>query len=269
MKLGFTTLGCPEWKIEEIAPKARSMGYEGVEIRVAGDGLHLKHTASADELRRVKAMFDEAGMPIFALCGYPSFAAAIDKEVQMNNDMARALIAMARALGAKAIRCYGGKFENEDVQTVAARAAKMLRPLAKEAADNGVCIALETHTCWARGSDMMRIIEQVDSPGVGVLFDVNNTFVETGEWIESYRVVRQRICYCHLKDDYALNGKRMHVPPGAGDLPLADVLAQLKRDNYAGYLSFEWERRWEPELAPADQALPQYVHKIRKVWDSL
>jgi sugar phosphate isomerase/epimerase len=34
VKLGFTTLGCPEWTIEEVARNAASLGFDGVELRV-------------------------------------------------------------------------------------------------------------------------------------------------------------------------------------------------------------------------------------------
>jgi sugar phosphate isomerase/epimerase len=270
MKLGFTTLGCPEWKLEEIAPRAKVLGFDGVELRVADDGLHLKPSASNEELLRTKALFDEAGMPIFALCAYGTYSSADPAHIAANSELTRKLIAIASVLGAKAIRCYGGKFENEPVSAVASRIGKLLRPLAKEAADKGVTIAIETHTFWARGADVLQIMQQVDSPGVGVLFDVNNTFTATGEWRQTYRLIRDYISYCHLKDDYVrANGKRAHVMLGAGDLPLAEVLAQLKQDGFAGYLSFEWERRWEPDLAPAEQVFPQYVRKVRRTWEQV
>jgi len=268
MKLGFTTLGCPEWTLEQVAANAAACGFDGVELRVADDGLHLRPDATGDEARRVRELFDRAGVPVFALCAYASFSSPDPAALRGNCELTRRLIALAGTLGAGAIRCYGGKFADEERHAVAARAAAALKPLAAEAADRGVAIALETHSYWARGADMMEIVGAVDSPGLGVVFDVNNTFAGTGEWQETYRLIRPRIAYCHLKDDYrGADGRRHHVMLGAGDLPLADVLGRLKRDGFAGFLSFEWEKRWEPRLAPPEEVFPQYVHKVRSVWN--
>lgn len=271
MKLAFTTLGCPEWRIEDIPGRAKACGFDGVELRVADDGVHLRPDASADEVKRVADRFAGAGVPVFALCGYASYSSAEEKQVQANQALTRRLIAMAAGLGAQAVRSYGGKFEKtQDRAAVAARIAAALRPLAGDAHDRGVTLALETHSYWARGRDMAAIIEQVGAPGVGVLFDVNNTFADTGEWRETYRRIRPHIVYCHLKDGYkGADGRGHHVMLGAGDLPLRDVLAQLKGDGFAGYLSFEWEKRWEPALAPPEEVFPQYVHKVRRTWDAV
>jgi sugar phosphate isomerase/epimerase len=270
VKLGFTTLGCPEWPIEEIPRRAKAYGFDGVELRVADDGLHLKPGASADEVRRVADLFGEAGVPVFALCGYASYASADPKQVRANQDLTRRLIGIAAALGAKAVRSYGGKVEPPgDRAGAAGRIAAALKPLAKEAADRGVTVAIETHTAWSRGADLAPILDAVDSPGAGAVFDMNNSFADAGEWRDTYQRIRRRIAYCHVKDDYCgADGKRRHVLLGAGDLPLGEILAQLKRDGFAGYLSYEWEKRWEPHLAPPEEVFPHYVHKVRRVWDA-
>lgn len=270
MKLSFSTLGCPDWTLEHIAGRAKSCGFDGVELRVADDGLHLKPAVSDDEVKRVRDLFAQANVPIFALCAYASFSSPDPAALRGNCELARRLIALAGALGAGTVRCYGGKFDGEDRSAVAARAAEALRAVAAEAAERGVVIALETHSAWARGTDLMQIVGPVDSPGLGVLFDLNNTFAETGEWRQTYAAIRPKIAHCHVKDDYLdADGRRHHVMIGAGDLPLGEMLCQLKHDGYSGYLSFEWEKRWGPDLAPPEEVFPQYVHKIRKLWDAV
>jgi glucosamine-6-phosphate deaminase len=47
--------------------------------------------------------------------------------------------------------------------------------------------------------------------------------------------------------------------PGEGDVPAARVLARLARDGYAGFVSFEWEKRWHPEIAEPEVALPSFI----------
>jgi sugar phosphate isomerase/epimerase len=269
MKLGFTTLGCPEWKLEEVARNARAYGFDGVELRVADDKIHLSPDASAGDLARVAGVFREAGVPVYALAGYATFASLQAEKIQGNQKLARKLLAVAAALGARFVRVYGGRGEKTRSRAEAAASiAAALEPVAREAADRGVTFAIETHDDWCAGDDVMRIIESVGGPGVGVLFDIHNTYAETGEWRQTYERVRPRLCYFHVKDAYKSPDGRWHnVMLGAGHLPLADVFARLKRDGFDGYLSLEWEKRWEPALAPPEEAFPQYVYKVRSAWD--
>ena len=41
MKLAFSTLGCPDWELEDVARAAREYGYAGVELRALGGELDL------------------------------------------------------------------------------------------------------------------------------------------------------------------------------------------------------------------------------------
>jgi sugar phosphate isomerase/epimerase len=148
--------------------------------------------------------------------------------------------------------------------------AAAVRPVAEEAARHDVTIAIETHTHWAAGENLMRILEGTRGLPVGVLFDVNNTLCDTGEWRRTYDLVKAHVCYCHVKDEYRTpDGRGHHVMLGAGHLPLRDVLAQLKRDQFGGFLSLEWEKRWNPDLEPPERIFPQYAYKVRKVWDEV
>src|ERR1041384_1107395 len=41
LKLAFSTLGCPNWQLAQIADAARSLGYEGIELRAVSGDLNL------------------------------------------------------------------------------------------------------------------------------------------------------------------------------------------------------------------------------------
>src|SRR3954467_12625035 len=41
MKLAFSTLGCPDYGLEDVARAARAYGFAGVELRALGGGLDL------------------------------------------------------------------------------------------------------------------------------------------------------------------------------------------------------------------------------------
>ena len=46
-------------------------------------------------------------------------------------------------------------------------------------------------------------------------------------------------------------------------LPLKAVISRLQQDGYEGFYSFEWEKRWHPELPEPERALPRYVDFMR------
>ena len=46
-------------------------------------------------------------------------------------------------------------------------------------------------------------------------------------------------------------------------LPLKAVISRLRQDGYEGFYSFEWEKRWHPELPEPERALPRYVDFMR------
>ena len=48
-------------------------------------------------------------------------------------------------------------------------------------------------------------------------------------------------------------------------MPLANTLTALKYSEYDGFLSIEWEKKWHPELAEPEVALPQHLAELRRV----
>ena len=54
---------------------------------------------------------------------------------------------------------------------------------------------------------------------------------------------------------------------GEGDVPLAAAAAALKAADYAGCLTFEWEKRWHPEIAGPEIAIPHFARVMRALWN--
>jgi len=47
-------------------------------------------------------------------------------------------------------------------------------------------------------------------------------------------------------------------------VPIKEALEVLKTHNYDGWLTYEWEKRWHPELPGADEALPVHIEYVKK-----
>ena len=55
------------------------------------------------------------------------------------------------------------------------------------------------------------------------------------------------------------------VLAGRGRVPLAEALAAIETLEFDGYVSFEWEKYWHPEIEEPEVALPDFMSAIRKL----
>ena len=270
MKLSFTTLGCPNWALEQIAQNAKALGYDGIELRTNSDGNHFSSEASTDDAQRVGKLFRDHGVPVMSVMGYCKFAFSDEADTTKNQALMRRLLPLAEAMGAKYVRTFAGAIPKEiDPKVAVEKVSDALRPLAAEAASRGVTIGLETHDAWCSGKQVMELVDRVKSPkGFGIVYDIFNAYTTGLEpWNVTYQTVKDHICYCHVKDGYKnKDGKYVYVMVGAGDLPMSEIIQTIVKDGYKGFFSFEWEKKWHAELEEPERAFPQYPPKMR-LWD--
>jgi len=272
VKCSFSTLGCPDWTIDEIMEKGSAYGYDGVELRTNADGNHFSPDRSPAEARTTGQRFRDAGLPVISVMGYSTFAHSDSAQVAENVALLSKLVDLAEAFGAPFVRTFAGQIpKGTDSRAMTDTVAAALKEPARKAADKGIRIGLETHDDWCSGARVMSVVRQVDSRGFGIVYDIFNA-IQSGiePWDVTYGKVREQICYCHLKDAYkGPDGRIRYVMLGAGDLPLADVLGRMKAGGFGGFFSFEWEKKWFPDLEPPEQAFPQFIHKLRRSWGSV
>ena len=71
--------------------------------------------------------------------------------------------------------------------------------------------------------------------------------------------------HVHVKDSSRYSGEGFDIIlPGQGTVPIREALSLLKDCGYEGYLCFEWEKHWHPEIQEAELALPEYVNYMRR-----
>jgi sugar phosphate isomerase/epimerase len=107
--------------------------------------------------------------------------------------------------------------------------------------DAGVGYALEPHPYrWMRNAaSMLRLIDHVDSPALGMNFDPSHLF-PMGEISEMVVYeVGDRIFHTHLSDNDGTSNA--HWRPGKGKIDWREVLRALRDVGYTGVLSIELE----------------------------
>lgn len=265
MKLGVTTLGCPEWTVEEIAERLPAYGYEGVELRGLGPDLDLTRSPAFQTLAalaQTRQRFLDAGLKVCGIDTSCSFADPDPVATARNLDEGRRSIDLAEALNAPTIRVFGGAIVAEtDRAEAAKRVAAALLVLGEYAAQaSGVSVVLETHDAFSTGAQAAEALRQAAHPRVGVLWDLHHPFRQGESPEETFAALRPYVKQTHVKDSkpggtYCLLGE--------GDIPVLEMLRLLKGGGYDGWINLEWEKRWIPALADPEVAFPQYAAKLR------
>jgi sugar phosphate isomerase/epimerase len=175
-----------------------------------------------------------------------------------------ALMELGRDLGCPLQRVFiGTPKEPFDPDEALASTAANLKGAARYAEDIGIKIAIETHDAWLTGPRMKRLVEEVNSPNVGVCFDVGNSYHFGHPLEETFAAIKPYIWHVHFKDSLG-PGSRNRLPLiGRGEVDLYGAAQLLEASGYSGYYSCEWEKKWHPELEEPEIAFPDYIKFCR------
>jgi sugar phosphate isomerase/epimerase len=268
MKLAFSTLGCPSWELEDVVRAARAYGYAAVELRALGGGLDLLSRAEFQpgEVARTREWLARQGLEVCCVDTSCSFDSADAGERLRQVELAVRHCELAAALGSPLIRVFPDKVpEGATYEETRDRIADSLRRVAA-AAPAGVSVGLETHGDFAGGRASADIIRRADHPNLRIIWDAANSFA-SGETVEdSAAAVAPYLAHVHLRDARPM-GKEHWTPvlAGRGLVPFAEVVAALRGLRYDGFVSFEWEKYWHPEIEEPEVSLPDFAGAMRKV----
>jgi sugar phosphate isomerase/epimerase len=186
-------------------------------------------------------------------------------------DLASAMLDIASQLSASYLRVFGGQIdEREPTPGDLPRFAAGLATLSELARKHEVTVLVETHDSFSTGRSVAELLKaHPQEANVGVLWDVLHSFRHGESFAHTLDAIGDRLALVHLKDsaNFAPDAFDLTLL-GDGILPLAEALRLLAEHGYDGYLSFEWEKGWHPEIAEADVALPHFVRTIRALLDA-
>ncbi|WP_320776162.1 sugar phosphate isomerase/epimerase family protein [Streptomyces sp. CRN 30] len=246
MKLAFSTLGVPGLPVTDVLRLAAEHGWHGVELRAHPEE-PVHPGLSPDERGAVRAEFEAAGITVLGVAGYARVAAPGDDGPVLAE--VRALVDLARDLGAPYVRVFPGGGTDQSPADADATAARRLGTAAEYAAEAGVTVLLETHDSHRTGADAMRVLGLVGHLRAGVLWDVMHTWLGGEEPAESYAALSPHLGYVQVKD-IASAGDTTPLALGEGVLPLTECVDLLSRHGWDGWLCWEYEKRWYEKAAP-------------------
>jgi sugar phosphate isomerase/epimerase len=259
MKLAFSTLGCPAWGISQIADAARRYGYGAVELRCLGGDLNLPARPELAPDRAAESG-EALGVPICCVDASASFHAVDDDERHRNVDDALRFARLAWTLRAPMIRVFPNAVPHGATrEETRARIALSLREVASRA-PAGVRIGVETHGDFAAAREAVEVIRAANHRALGIVWDVANTSAAGDSIEDAAAVVAPHLLLVHLRDAEPAPGERFWRPvlAGRGRVPFGAVVRALRAIGYDGYVSFEWEKYWRPELEEPEVALADF-----------
>ena len=241
--------------VEECIGRAGAMGFDGVEILEVQ--MRRRDNAYLQSLKRAAL---EWGLDLCGLSAHQGFLSPDADRRRENVEKTIASIELAYALGIPTVRVNTGRwgtsasfdelmanrgieppldgYSDEDAFPWVIEALERCIPAAEK---RGVVMGLENHWGLARtAAGLLRIVEAVDSPSLGVTLDTGNFLEDTYEQLEA---VAPRATFVHAKT-YFGGGDWYEL-----DLDYGRIAAILRRGDYRGYVSLEFEGKEPPETA--------------------
>jgi sugar phosphate isomerase/epimerase len=263
--LAFTTLACPDWSWEQAVQKAIEYGYQGLELRGVEGEMDLTKAApfTSSRLPATKRELKDRGLAIPCLDTSCRFDQAA--EIANSIDEGKHHIDLASALDAPYIRVFGDRIpDSQSRAKIIEQVTEGLLTLARYAEGTGVQVLLESHGDFARLQNLLDVLQAVHHPQVGVLWDVHHPFRFFSEPLaDTYEKLKDRIRHIHLKNSVSTNDGVRYSLMSQGDVPVDEVLRLLASSGYDGWIAFEWEKRWHPEIEEPEVALPDFVRVLR------
>jgi sugar phosphate isomerase/epimerase len=262
--LSWSTLGCPDWTLEQAAEQAAAHGYRALEVRLL-DREIIPVDLSPEQRQRVKRVMEQSGVGIIALGLSTRFSATDPAERQKNVRDLEGYIELANDLGVPYVRTFGGNvIEGATLSQTIDWVAEGVAAAMPAAEKQGVTVLLETHDAFCRGEEVAAVLAQVPHERLKAVWDVHHPF-RMGESIhDTWRFIGERTAHIHLKDARRRpDGSWQLMLLGQGEVPCRQIVELLYKNGYKGYISAEWEKKWHPEIEPPEVALPQHAETLR------
>lgn len=271
--IGFSTLGCPDYTVDEVIDIAVKNNFDGVEIRFLRGQVDLAQLEelSVERIDDTRRRFDEAGIHVACIDTSIRFTSPSADEQRARLELAEQNCRIAAGLGAPFIRVFGGTLPSgleskEDRSRHLGAVARSLNEVADLTADQGVTTLVETHDDFCTSAAIEELWAEGVSEKVGILWDSLHTFRFGESPRETWAVLGDRIRHVHVKDSRVASPDQFDFAlPGEGNTPLPEIVSTLVDNGYAGYVDFEWEKAWHPEIEPPEVAIPAFARYMAEL----
>jgi sugar phosphate isomerase/epimerase len=231
---------------------AAELGFDGLELGPGSPDADEGTFWTAEGRAELAALATDMGIELpSVVLGFLNHGTVTAEDPSVRDDAADAIrqgIDAAADLGTSVVLL---PFFTEAEITDAAhreRLVDQIGPLADAAEDAGVTLALEN---TLSAEENHELLETIDSPAVGVYYDVSNATWWGHDPVEELRRYHEDVAQVHFKDG---DGSHSNAPLGTGHVDFQGVRDALYSVDYEGWIVLESTTEDDP-LADAERNL--------------
>jgi sugar phosphate isomerase/epimerase len=250
----ISTLGCPEYSLEQTLALAQRHALDAVELRALADTIDIPAVLAAAYGTPAVLAERMQSAPVTIVSLDTSLKLAVNTPAD-REDFLR-FVPWAEAVGVPWLRVFdGGHSADPATHRSMADTVAWWREQKKEYGWQTE-IMVETHDALCTTAAIRQFLAL--APGTAILWDTQHTWKNGGEDpVATWRAIEPHVMHVHVKDSVSRPSAKhpfTYVLPGDGEFPMAPLRAVLQA-KFNGAVSLEWEKLWHPYLPPLDDAL--------------
>jgi sugar phosphate isomerase/epimerase len=271
LKISFSTLGCPDRTLAQALEIGVRAGYNGIELRfLEGEASLWKLPSFQGEgLQKTRKRVADSGLAVCCLDTSCRFDSPQKSERQRWIDEGLRMAELAAELHSPGVRVFGDRIDSASTRDATQGwLVDSLNTLIEKTKHLPAGVWLETHGDFSSAAQLQSLLSAC--PNLGLVWDSASAFIECGERpLEHGLALQSSVCHVHIKDLRNVDNIWKPVLTGEGQFPLAEIRSALETMNYDGFLSFEWEKKWHPEIELPEIAIPHFANWFRGEWENL
>ena len=240
LKVGMFTSGYQRNPLEHCFMDATEYGYDYIELW-GGRPHAYAPDLKAGDINEVRRLIEKYEMPVLGYTpehnAYP-YNYMIGSEAQRRDavDYLKLSLEMAKEMGAEFVLtspANGGYLATYD--QLWGRLEKNIQELGDYAAKLEIKLVVESLTPYesnffTRANDLVELFRRVDNPYVVGMCDIVPPFVQHESIMAYFDKLGNKMDHMHIIDGE--NGSDTHMIPGEGNIPIKEMLYEMKRIGY-------------------------------------
>ena len=240
LKVGMFTSGYQRNPLEHCFMDAKEDGYDYIELW-GGRPHAYAPDLKAGDINEVRRLIEKYEMPVLGYTpehnAYP-YNYMIGSEAQRRDavDYLKLSLEMAKEMGAEFVLtspANGGYLATYD--QLWSRLEKNIQELGDYAAKLEIKLVVEALTPYesnffTRANDLVELFRRVDNPYVVGMCDIVPPFVQHESIMAYFDKLGNKMDHMHIIDGE--NGSDTHMIPGEGNIPIKEMLYEMKRIGY-------------------------------------
>ena len=163
---------CQDWELSKILKIAEDTGYHGVELLMDYKQKHgFEWDTPEDQWERLKNEVNASGVVISSLTSCQNFHSLDAADRAESVRRVKRVIDMAEFMGCDHVRVLGDRFDDNTREAVVGYVTDALKELGEYAQPKGITVSIEMHGSFIDPAPAMKVIEGVNLPNVGFVFN--------------------------------------------------------------------------------------------------